>query len=55
MRDLSRSFRKLAQVTFERGVRWAETPEDLQKMMEILERATREIEEIRPRAATTNG
>ncbi len=55
MRDLSGSFRKLAQVTFERGVRWAETPEDLQKMIEILEQATREIEEIRPGAATTNG
>lgn len=55
MRDLSSAFRKLAQVTFERGVRWAETPEDLEKMIEILERATREIEEIRPGAATSSG
>jgi DNA-binding PadR family transcriptional regulator len=53
MRDLSRSFRKLAQVTFDRGVRWAEAPEDLEKMIEILERAAREIEDIRP-GATTN-
>ncbi len=55
MRDLSGSFRKLAQVTFERGVRWAETPKDLEKMIEILEGATREIEGIRPGAAASNG
>jgi DNA-binding PadR family transcriptional regulator len=52
MRDLSRSFRRLAQVTFERGVRWAESPEQLERVREILERATREIEEIRPGAAS---
>lgn len=51
MRDLSRSFRKLSRVTFQRGVRWAETPEQLEKIKEILERAAREIEELRPGAA----
>ena len=54
MKDLTGSFRRLAQVTFERGIRWAETPEELQKMIEILERAIREIEDIRPGATTSN-
>ncbi len=54
MRDLSGSFRKLAQVTFERGVRWAEHPEELERVKEILDRAAREIEEIKPGAATSD-
>ena len=54
MKDLTGSFRKLAQVTFERGIRWAETPDELQKMIEILERAIREIEDIKPGARTSN-
>jgi DNA-binding PadR family transcriptional regulator len=54
MRDLTRSFRALAQVTFERGVRWADSPDQLGRIREILERATREIEEIKPGAATTD-
>ncbi|UCF21180.1 MAG: PadR family transcriptional regulator [Gemmatimonadota bacterium] len=54
MRDLTRSFRRLSQVTFERGIRWAETPEELEKVIEILERAAREIEDIRPGAPTGN-
>ena len=54
MKDLTGSFRRLAQVTFERGIRWAETPEDLQKMIEILERAIREVENIKPGATTSN-
>jgi DNA-binding PadR family transcriptional regulator len=54
MRDLSRSFRRLAQITFERGVRWSETPEELERIKEILDRAIREIEEKRPGAATNN-
>ncbi len=45
MKDLSGSFRKLAQATFERGFRWAETPDELQRMIDILERATREMED----------
>lgn len=52
MTDLTRSFRKLAQVTFERGLRWSETPDELARVQEILERATREIEEIKPGATT---
>jgi DNA-binding PadR family transcriptional regulator len=54
MSDLTRSFRKLAQVTFERGLRWSETPDELARMQEILERAAREIEEIKPGAATAD-
>ena len=54
MKDLTGSFRRLAQVTFERGIRWAETPEELQKMIEILERAIREVEDIKPGATTSN-
>lgn len=53
MKDVSRSFKKLAEVTFERSVRWA-NPEDLEKIKAILDRATREIEEVRPGAATSN-
>ena len=50
MRDLTGSFRHLAQVTFEHGVRWSETPEELAKVKEILDQAAREIEELRPSA-----
>jgi DNA-binding PadR family transcriptional regulator len=53
MRDLSRSFKRLGQVTFDRSVRWSD-PEDLEKIREILERAIREIEEIRPGAAKSD-
>ena len=49
MRDLTKSFRRLSQATFERGVSWSETPEDLQRVIEILDRATEDIEKIRPR------
>ena len=52
MKDLTRSFRRLAQVTFERS--WAESPEGLARMKEILERATREIEESKPGAAASD-
>jgi DNA-binding PadR family transcriptional regulator len=54
MRDLTRAFRDLARVTFERGFRWAEAPGDLERLTEILQRATREIEEIRKGAAGSN-
>jgi DNA-binding PadR family transcriptional regulator len=50
MRDLTRSFRRLAQVTFERGVRWTETPEEMERIKQILDRAIREIEEVKPGA-----
>lgn len=52
MKDLTRSFRHLAQVTFERGVRWSERPENLERMRVILDRAASEIEEIRSGATT---
>jgi DNA-binding PadR family transcriptional regulator len=54
MRDLTRAFRDLARVTFERGFRWAEAPGDLERLTEILRRAAREIEEMRSGAAGSN-
>lgn len=48
MGDLTRSFVRLAQVSFERATRKAADPEALGKLQEILERATREVEEIWP-------
>ena len=48
MGDLTRSFVRLAQVSFERASRKAADPEALGKLQEILERATREVEENWP-------
>ena len=42
MRDLTRSFKDLARVTFERATRWHD-PETLTRMQEILDRATQEM------------
>ncbi|MBI4545094.1 MAG: PadR family transcriptional regulator [Gemmatimonadetes bacterium] len=44
MRDLTRSFSRLAQVTFERAMRWRADAEVLARMKEILDRAVREME-----------
>jgi DNA-binding PadR family transcriptional regulator len=48
MGDLTRSFVRLAQVSFERATRKAADPEALGKLQEILERATREVEKSWP-------
>jgi DNA-binding PadR family transcriptional regulator len=53
MRDLARSFKRLGQVTFDRGVRWADS-EDLEKIREILDQAIRDIEAMKPGAATSD-
>lgn len=49
MGDLTRSFVRLAQVSFERATRKAADPEALERLQEILDRATREVEEVWPR------
>ncbi|MEE9578695.1 MAG: PadR family transcriptional regulator [Gemmatimonadota bacterium] len=48
MGDLTRTFVRLAQVSFERATRKAADPEALGKLQEILERATRDVEESWP-------
>jgi len=45
MRDLTRSFVRFAQVSFEEAVRKAGDEDALDRLKEILERATREMEE----------
>jgi DNA-binding PadR family transcriptional regulator len=45
MRDLTRSFMRFAQVSFEEAVRRAGNAEALARIKEILDRATREMEE----------
>ena len=46
-RDLSAAFSRLAQSTFEGAFAWNTDPEVLQKMAEILDRARREIEDLK--------
>ena len=56
MRDLTRSFIKFAQVSFEEAVRGAGDTEKLDELKEILERATREMEAaMSGRRESTNG
>jgi DNA-binding PadR family transcriptional regulator len=49
MRDLTRSFSRFAQVTFERTVKWPGDADVLAQVKEILQRATNEMETVRPR------
>jgi len=49
MRDLTKSFSRFAQVTFERTVKWPGDSDVLEQVKEILERATHEMEAVRPR------
>lgn len=51
MRDLTRSFKELARATFESAMRWAEDPDALARMKEVLDRAGREMK----RAGDGNG
>lgn len=56
MRDLTRSFIKFAQVSFEEAVRGAGDTEKLDELKDILERATREMEAaMSGRRESTNG
>jgi len=50
MRALSRSFSKLAQLTFDQAFQWGSEPEDLARMNEILEKAVDDMRETRETA-----
>ncbi len=50
MRALSRSFSKLAQLTFDQAFQWGAEPEDLARMNEILERAVDDMRATRKAA-----
>ena len=50
MRALSRSFSKLAQLTFDQAFQWGAGPEDLARMNEILERAVSDMRATRKAA-----
>ena len=54
MRALSRSFSKLAQLTFDQAFQWGAEPEDLARMNEILEKAADDMRATR-RAARERG
>lgn len=45
MKDLTRSFKDLAQVTFDRATHWGD-PEKLTKMKHILDRAAQEMKDV---------
>ncbi len=47
MRALSRSFSKLAQLTFDQAFQWGAEPEDLARMNEILDKAVEEMRATR--------
>ena len=47
MRALSRSFSKLAQLTFDQAFQWGAEPEDLARMNEILEKAVEDMRATR--------
>ncbi len=50
MRALSRSFSKLAQLTFDQAFQWGAEPEDLARMNEILEKAVADMRATRKAA-----
>ena len=50
MRALSRSFSKLAQLTFDQAFQWGADPEDLARMNEILEKAVDDMRATRKAA-----
>jgi len=50
MRALSRSFSKLAQLTFDQAFQWGAEPEDLARMNEILEKAVDDMKATRKEA-----
>jgi hypothetical protein len=49
MRDLGRSFSRFAQVAFERTVKWPGDPDVVQQIKDIIERATHDLEGVRPK------
>lgn len=48
MRELGRSFSRFAQVAFERSVKWPGDPQVIRQIREIIERATHDLEAVRP-------
>ncbi len=50
MKELSRSFSRLAQLTVDQAFNWGAGPEDLERMNEILEQAVHEMNEVRQEA-----
>ena len=50
MSDLTRSFGRVANITFERAVRFRGNQEVIQQMKEILEKAARDLEGVQPRS-----
>jgi DNA-binding PadR family transcriptional regulator len=47
MKELSKSFSRLAQLTFDQALQWGAEPEDLARMNDILEQAVHDMEEAR--------
>ena len=52
MGDLTRSFTRMAQVTFEKAVKWRGDEDVMKQVKEILDRAVHEMEGVRPRTRT---
>ncbi len=50
MKELSKSFSRLAQLTFDQALQWGAEPEDLARMNEILEQAVHDMKETRREA-----
>ena len=50
MKELSKSFSRLAQLTFDQALQWGAEPEDLARMNEILEQAVHDMKEPRREA-----
>ncbi|HEX6560158.1 MAG TPA: PadR family transcriptional regulator [Longimicrobiales bacterium] len=48
MRDLTKEFSRFAQVTFERTVKWPGDADVIKQVKDILERATHDMEAVRP-------
>ena len=49
MRELSKSFARLAQHAFDQAFQWGAEPEDLARMNEILDQAVHDMQEVRRR------
>jgi hypothetical protein len=50
MSDVTRSFARLAQVTFERAVKWPGNEDVIRQVKTIIDRAIHEMEGVRPRS-----
>ncbi|MBI4408475.1 MAG: PadR family transcriptional regulator [Gemmatimonadetes bacterium] len=50
MGEVTRSFSRLAQATFERAVKWPGDEDVIRQLREILDRATHDVEGVRPQA-----